>query len=200
MQKNNILQKLQYNSPVILTFALVSAAALLAGMITNFESTRLLFCVYRSPWNDPLSYARLFLNVFGHSGFQHFSNNMLMLLILGPMVEERYGSKNMLLLIAATAFVTGMAQCILFPGSALLGASGIVFMLIFLASLAGMEKNRIPLTLILVAVIYFGQEIYSGIFSPSNVSHLTHILGGCCGIVLGICLRRYTKLPQQRPF
>ena len=184
------MKKIQYNAPVILTFTFLAAAALLMGELTGGATTRLFFCVYRSSLADPLTYLRLFTHVLGHSGISHFTSNMLMVLILGPMVEERYGSRNTLLLIAVTAFVTGLIHCIISSDTALLGASGIVFMLIFLSSLAGMRNNRIPLTLILVAVIYFGQEIYSGLFSADNISHLTHIVGGCCGTVLGIVLRK----------
>lgn len=184
------MRRIQYNAPVILSFALLSAAALFLGELTDGVTTQKLFSVYRSSWADPLTYARLLLHVLGHSGFAHYSGNMLMILVLGPMVEERYGSKNTLVLITVTALTTGLIHCFLSPGVALLGASGIVFMLIFLASLAGMGKNRIPLTLILVAVIYFTQEVYSGLFSADNISHLTHIIGGCCGIVLGMAIRK----------
>ncbi|MBP1759045.1 MAG: rhomboid family intrarane serine protease [Firmicutes bacterium] len=184
------MRKLQYNAPVILTFVLLSAAALLLNTLTGGITNHQLFSVYRSSWLDPFAYVRLFLHVLGHSNFQHFSGNILMILILGPMVEERYGSRNTLILIAVTALTTGVMHCILSPGIALLGASGVVFMLIFLASLSGMRQNRIPLTLLLVAIVYFGQEIYGGLFTPSNISHLTHIIGGCCGVVLGFLMRR----------
>lgn len=185
------MRKLQYNSPVILTFVILSAAALLMGELTHGETTRLLFSTYRSAWTDPLTYLRLFTHVLGHSGVTHFTGNMLMILVLGPMVEERYGSQHTFFLIAFTALATGIVHYFVAPAAALLGASGIVFMLIFLASLAGMRKNTIPMTLILVAVVYFGQEIYSGLFTPDNISHLTHIVGGCCGTVLGIMFRNH---------
>lgn len=184
------MRKLQYNAPVILTFALLGAAALFLDQLTGGLTTQKLFCVYRSSPADPLTYIRLFLHVLGHADFAHYTGNMLMILILGPMVEERYGSINTFFLIAVTALATGLLHCFLSPDSALLGASGIVFMLIFLSSLAGMRQNRIPLTLILVAAIYFGQEIYNGLFSVDNISQLTHIVGGCCGIILGMCLRK----------
>ena len=48
-------------------------------------------------------------------------------------------------------------QCVLFPSSALLGASGIVFMLIMLSSLAGSRNSGIPITLILVGALYLSQ-------------------------------------------
>lgn len=155
------MKKLQYNSPVILTFFLLSLGVLLLDWITGGWTTLHAFCVYRSSLADPLFYVRLFGHVLGHADFDHFLGNMLLLLVIGPPLEEKYGSRTLLAGILLTAGVSGILQCVFFPGSALLGASGIVFMLIMLASLAGMKDGRIPLTLILAAVLYLGQEVYA---------------------------------------
>lgn len=184
------MRKLQYNSPVILTYVLLCCGVLLLDGLTGGKTTSLCFCVYRSSFSDPLTYVRMFGHVLGHSGWQHFFNNVLYLLIVGPAVEEKYGSKNLLIAMIVTAFVSGAAHLVLAPGSALLGASGIVFMLIFLASLSGMKKGCIPLTLILVTVFYLGQELYDAIFLNDGISHLTHIIGGLCGTVLGFMMRK----------
>jgi membrane associated rhomboid family serine protease len=100
-------------------------------------------------------------------------------------MEEKYGSKPLLAGILLTALVSGLFQCLLFPHTALLGASGIVFMLILLSSLSGMRSGSIPLTLVLVAVIYLGQEVYSGLFVQDNVAHFMHLVGGACGTAFG---------------
>ncbi|MBQ1706082.1 MAG: rhomboid family intramembrane serine protease [Clostridia bacterium] len=184
------MKKIQYNSPVILTYVLLCLGALILSILTAGRSNRLLFCVYRSSLADPLTYVRLFGHVLGHSGWQHFFNNALYLLIVGPAVEERYGSRNLLVAMLVTAFVSGAVHCVLSPGAGLLGASGIVFMLIFLASLSGMKNGCIPLTLILVAVLYLGQEVYGALFLNDGVSHLGHIIGGVCGTVLGFGMRK----------
>jgi membrane associated rhomboid family serine protease len=89
-----------------------------------------------------------------------------------------------------TAVVSGLLQFILFPNVALLGASGIVFMLIMLASLSGMTNGRIPLTLILVAVLYLGQEVYSMLFVQDSVANFMHIVGGACGTAFGFSVGR----------
>ena len=89
-----------------------------------------------------------------------------------------------------TALISGLVQCLLFPGTALLGASGIVFMLIVLSSLAGAESGSIPLTLILVAVLYLGGEVVTAVTAQDNVSQLTHVVGGVCGAGLGRWMRR----------
>ena len=83
---------LQYNAPVVLTFSLLSLGALLLDMATGGLSTQLLFCVYRAPLTDPLTYARLFGHVLGHAGYSHFMGNIMLLLVIGPPLEEKYGS------------------------------------------------------------------------------------------------------------
>ncbi len=178
------MKKLHYNSPVILTFFFLSLAALILGEISQGWTTRNLFSVYRSPIT-PLFFVRLFGHVLGHSGYAHFSGNMVLFLVMGPPMEEKYGSRALLAGILLTALVSGLLQCLLFPGSALLGASGIVFMLILLSSLAGMKAGTIPLTLILVSVIYLGQEIFSALFVQDNVAHFMHLVGGLCGAGFG---------------
>ena len=187
------MKHIKYNSPVVLTFALISLAVLLLGMLTSGKLTTLLFCVYRAPLSDPLTYPRFFLHVLGHSSFSHYMGNILMLLVVGPPLEEKFGSRSLLLAIVITAFISGIVQFVFFPHTALLGASGIVFMMIVMLSMTGTERGRIPLTMILVVIFYIGSEVIQGIFVEDNVSQLTHIIGGACGAVIGYFLYRNHK-------
>ena len=182
--------RIQYNAPVVLTFALLSLGALVLDFFTGGMTTNQFFCVYRSSFSDPLTYVRMVGHVLGHADYAHYMGNMMLLLVIGPPLEEKYGSKKLLICILITALVSGLAQIFLFPHTALLGASGIVFMMILLSSLAGMRGGRIPLTLILVAVLYLGGEIMDALTLKDSVSQLTHIVGGLCGAVLGFKMRR----------
>lgn len=184
------LKRIQYNSPTVLTFALVSLAVLLLGELTGGKSTTALFCVYRSPLSDALTYPRFFLHVLGHANYEHYMSNMLLMLVVGPALEEKYGSRPLLLAMIFTAFVSGLVQWAFFPGQALLGASGIVFMMIVMASLSGMRSGSIPLTLVFVVIFYLGGEVLDGILKSDNISQLTHIVGGVCGAVLGYVMTR----------
>lgn len=186
------LKKLKYNSPVILTFTIICLIVLALGAITGGYTTTKLFCVYRSSLADPLSYVRVFTHILGHSNFQHFFNNFLIILIVGPMLEEKYGSKMLLALIVITAFITGIIQVII-SDNALLGASGIAFMLIILTSFTNVEDGKIPITMILIATMYLGKEIYYGIVYSDNISQITHIVGGICGIIIGMFISKYYK-------
>ncbi len=179
---------LQYNAPTTLTFTLLCLFVLFLDLITNSKSTLKLFCVYRFELNDVLGYIRLFTHVLGHADFSHLTGNLVLMLVIGPALEERYGSGNMWWAIIVTALVSGAIQCLFFPGTALMGASGIVFMMIIMSSLGGM-RGGIPITLILVFIIYIGGEIYDGLMSSDNISQITHIVGGICGAIMGIGMR-----------
>lgn len=182
--------KISYNSPVILGFSVVCFAVLILGMITGGRTNTMFFSVYRSSLLNPLTYIRFVGHIFGHAGWEHFLGNIMLILVVGPLLEEKYGSSNLLFVIPATALVTGIANFALFPRVQLLGASGVVFALILLSSFTGIREDGIPLTFILVAALYIGQQIYQGIFINDNVSNLTHILGGLVGAGLGYVLNK----------
>ena len=181
---------IRFNAPVILTFALLSLLALLLGNRTNGAATHQYFSVYRSSLSDPLTYVRFIGHVLGHADYEHYMGNMLLLLLVGPGLEEKYGSGTMVWMILVTALVTGLVHFVFFPGSALLGASGVVFMMIVLSSFTAMRRGEIPVTLILVVIFYLGGEIMDGLFKKDNISQITHIVGGLCGLIFGFTVRR----------
>lgn len=177
-------RKIRFNAPVILTFVMICTGAFLYSCLTEGEANSLLFSVYRSTPLDPLAYVRLIGHVLGHADWEHFSGNMVMILLLGPILEEKYGGRNLAAVMLLTAVATGLLQIILFPHTALLGASGIVYAFIILSSMTDMKKSGIPLTFLLISVIYLGGQIYQGIFTEDNTANLIHVAGGVIG---GFC-------------
>ena len=185
-----MFKRIRYNSPVVLTFVFTSFAALILNWITGGMANRLFFSVYSmGAYFEPLMAVRLFGYVLGHASLEHYISNMTIILLVGPMLEEKYGSKKLLSLILVTAAVTGLIQMLLFQG-AILGASGIAFAMILLSSFTVSVKDEIPLTFILVAVIFIGQQIYEGIAVSDNISNMAHIVGGLVGGVIGYLLNR----------
>lgn len=191
MKINGKKWKISVNSPVILGFTFLCLAALLLNYITGGVSNRQVFSVYRSSLLSPMTYVRLVCHVFGHAGWEHFIGNIMLILVVGPLLEEKYGSPNMVFVILATALATGAVNFIFFPGVRLLGASGVVFAMILLSSFTSFQEGSIPLTFILVAVLYIGQQVFDGLFVRDNVSNLTHILGGIVGAGLGYEMNRH---------
>jgi GlpG protein len=177
--------KITFNSPVVLGLIFISLAVLVLGIATLGKSNELLFMTYHSGLANPLTYIRFFTHVLGHSGWEHYIGNAAYILLLGPMLEEKYGSKRIVQVILITALVTGLVNYFLFPNVALCGASGVVFAFILLTSFTSFKNGEIPLTFILVAVIFLGQQVYEGVFLKDNVSNLSHVVGGIIGSVVG---------------
>lgn len=182
--------KISYNAPVTLSFVLLCFVVTIVGAFTNGRSTVLLFSTYKGSLTNPLVYLRLFTHVLGHSGLEHFIGNAMYLLLVGPMLEEKHGSYTMIKIILLTAFVTGIVHCMFWGDYSLSGASGVVFAYIILSSFTAFKEGEIPMSFILVAFLYIGQEIYNGIALRDNVSNITHILGGLVGSFAGYSLNR----------
>ena len=185
--------KITFNSPAILGFVGISFLAMLLSTITGGASNRLLFITWHSSLLSPLTYVRFFTHVLGHASWSHYIGNMAYLLLLGPMLEEKYGTAMILKLMAVTAVITAVIHYIFFWNVALCGASGIVFAFILLTSFTGFREGELPLTVILVAVIYIGQQIVEGLFVQNNVSNLSHIIGGLVGAFLGYKLNKKSR-------
>ena len=186
-------KRITFNSPVILAFVFISFGAMVANYLTLGASNKLLFVTYHSSLANPLTYVRFFTHVLGHAGWSHYIGNMMYILLLGPMLEEKYGSAKIVEVIMTTALITGLINYFLFPGVALCGASGVVFAFILITSFTGFNEGEIPLTVILVALIFIGQQVYEGIFLQDDVSNLSHIIGGLVGAVIGYNLNMKKK-------
>ncbi len=178
--------KISYNAPVILTFALICTAVFFAdsflGGIMEYFAVGTQFSAH------PTVIFSMFSHVIGHGSIDHLLGNMTFILLLGPIVEEKYGSNKTLMMIGITAVLTAVINMAFFS-TGLLGASGIVFMLILLVSFTNVKDGKIPLTFILVALLFVGKEVIHT-FQEDNVSQAAHIIGGICGSVFGFLLGR----------
>ncbi|HTL36287.1 MAG TPA: rhomboid family intramembrane serine protease [Kofleriaceae bacterium] len=172
--------RITYNAPVVLTFTL---AAVVVFIITRL-ATPLQSWFTASPSLDSIhSYVGLFTHILGHENWPHLFGNFMLILLIGPILEERHGSGPLLIMILLTALITGVANALL-SSAGLMGASGIVFMMILLASMANMKSREIPLTFIAVAIIYLGGELVRS-FRNDNISQLAHLVGGAAGAAFG---------------
>jgi len=169
--------RISYNAPVVLTFALLAVVIRILGK----EVTETWFTTHGN-LDGAAAWFALLGHILGHASWDHLIGNFMLILLLGPILEERYGSLSLLIMILITAVFSGLIDVAL--GDRTLGASGIVFMMILLASMVNIRQGEIPLTFIAVAVIYLGAEVMKA-FDKDNISQLGHILGGVSGAVFG---------------
>lgn len=183
--------KIKYNAPTTLTFTILSGIVLLLSgtvmptLTQNWFSTPAPF--HANQFQD---YVKLVSHAMGHANIEHYLSNFSFILLLGPILEASYGSLGLLLMMFATALITGILNIVLFPSTILLGASGIVFMMILLASFTNFNKGEIPLTFILILVIYLGREVWNALANKDNISQFAHVLGGLSGSFFGFLMPR----------
>lgn len=180
--------KVTLNAPVVIGFVAMCFVATVLNYVSGGVAGRLLFMTYRAPLWSPLTWLRGVTYIFGHADLAHMVGNMSYLLLLGPMLEEKYGSKLLALIIAITAIITSVIHFVFFPSMALCGASGVVFAFILLSSFTGFRAGEIPVSFILVSMFFIGQQIVDGLTVQDNISNLTHIIGGVLGGIIGYVL------------
>lgn len=173
--------KIKYNSPVILTYTIISIAVL----ILSFSNT--VAALFTSPTDlsflNPLFYFRLFSYVVRHAGWPHLMENLMVILLIGPLIEEKYGSVRLLEMFFITAISTALLNAAIFSNS-LVGGSGLAFMLILLGSFSNIKSKEIPLTFVIIAVLFIGNEVAAS-FNIDRISQFSHLAGGFTGAFYG---------------
>lgn len=173
--------RIKYNSPIILTYALTAIS------IPAFCSKGFIATYFSSPSHlsffDPYFYLRLISYIAGHSGWSHLIGNLIIILLVGPLLEEKYGSGKLLEMILMTAIATGVLNAFLFSTS-IMGGSGIAFMLILLSSFANIKSKELPLTFIIIAVLFIGSEVVATL-KVDRISQFSHLAGGFIGTGYG---------------
>ncbi|MEK7159819.1 MAG: rhomboid family intramembrane serine protease [Patescibacteria group bacterium] len=181
--------KLSFNAPITLIIVFASLGVMIAETIFGNAVVSLLSASNSLNFINPFFYLGLLTHPITHNGWSHFLSNVPFLLLLGPLLEEKYGFKKLLLIILLTTILTGILNALFFS-TALCGASGIVFLFIMLSSFANVKAKEVPLTFLLIAGLYIGQEIINSL-KPDHVSQFAHILGGACGSIFGfVCNRK----------
>lgn len=197
--------RLTWNAPCTLIFTLLCALILVLDKYVADEKLIPAFFMVSSKanasgaggfmWNNPIEYVRLFTHVFGHSDWNHFLSNFSFILLLGPLMEERYGSWIYLLMGCVTSFVTGVVNVCFMPTS-LLGSSSIAFMLVILTSVSTLNKKEIPVSFIFLLAVFIALELISP--NQKNISTVAHIVGGLCGSVFGFLIAPKTKRVPEK--
>lgn len=188
--------RIRYNAPFTLTFSLICAAVLAANQFLDPKLIQSWFTVGGQgsfSWEEGASYLRLFSYTLGHADWTHLLGNLSFILLLGPILEEKYQTPTLVVMVLITVLITGIVN-VAFFSTALVGASGIVFLMILLVSFANVRAGEIPLTFVAILALYLGKEIWEG-FKNDNVSQFAHIVGGIAGSVFGFVTLRYQDSP-----
>lgn len=169
MAKKTSAYHFSYDAPVILSFVIASATILavdslfLHGKLIDAAFT----CRTLHPseglgfdFKNGLDYLRMISHILGNPGWENLLLNSAFLLLLGPTLEERYGSAMLLVMMVMTALVSGVLLVCFGSGNAT-GSSCIVFMLILLSALTAIAKKDIEISWILTFILYTAYRMVS---------------------------------------
>lgn len=192
--------RIRYNAPFTLTFSLACAAVLATNQFLAPDLIKTWFTVggqgsFR--WDSAVSFLRLFSYTLGHADWTHLLGNLSFILLLGPILEEKYQTPTVLVMVLVTALITGIVNTLFFS-TALIGASGIVFLMILLVSFTNIRAGEIPLTFVAVLALFLGKEVFEA-FKNDSVSQFAHIAGGIAGSIFGFLALRFQDPPAAPP-
>lgn len=187
MAKKKIKFNFVFDSPVTISFSLLSVLLFVLNCLA-FKGTldvKILSSPTTSAGPIPFmatqiySYLRLFLYAFGSQNFVGLLSNLLFLLMLGPVMEERYGSLVIGIMMAVSVLFSGVLNTC-FCETSLQGCMPIIFMMIFLNSFMSFSKKKIPVSFLVIFVFYIAREVSGKTFSEI-VGLIICITGGLCG-------------------
>ena len=189
-KKFNLNVKVAYDAPVTLSFVIVCAFIFLLNMfLAKSGKAGGLEKIFASPTNQagvlpfipsaPISYVRLLFYIFGAAagGASVLFTNLILIMLLGPAMEERYGSTIIGIMIFVSALFSGVLNAC-FSSDSLIGAVPVVCMMIFLNAFMSFSKKKFPLSFAAVMVFFVLLQIFSG---AGAVQIIICIAGGLCG-------------------
>ncbi|MCO5260845.1 MAG: rhomboid family intramembrane serine protease [Crocinitomicaceae bacterium] len=172
--------KITFNSPFILGFTILASFILTLSYSIGGHLS-ILTLNGNFDYQNWQFYMGLLLYPLSHSGISHLVSNFSVILLIGPILEKQMGWQKLLMISSVTTIVIGITHVII-SDNGLIGASGLVFLYIVLVSLSDANNKEIPLTFILVVMLFLGQEILAS-FKEDQISHLAHIGGGVMAIL-----------------
>jgi len=195
IKKSPLAIKISYDAPITLTFVLVSLfLALLNGLVLK---NRLDYILLSSPTRiggelpfdaqNISSYIKLVLYIFGSNSWGSLFSSLVFILLLGPTIEEQYGSIIIGIMILISALFAGVLNAC-FCTQCLRGPIAIIFMLIFLNAFISFSKKKLPLSFVLAFVLFILFIIFDqkGLDNPRTpldllVTIIVTVAGGLCG-------------------
>lgn len=187
MTRRKINLKISYDAPVTLTFSLLCIVLYLIDTLfcKGFLSENVLASPTTGEGALPFvfsqfaSYPRLILYIFGSESISLLLADLIFILLLGPSMEERYGSVVVGIMIAVSALFSGVLNAC-FCKNSIHGAAPIVFMMIFLNAFMTFTKRKLPISFVCVMGMYIAYE-----WIPHGGSGIIEVVismaGGLCG-------------------
>lgn len=178
---------IDFDAPVTTVFSLISILLFLLDYFVFKGSMTQTFLASPTTANGSApfsfskaeSYFRMIFYAFGAISWEVLITNLLFVLLLGPAMEEKYGSVVIGIMMFVSSLFSGvLASC--FCKTSLQGCASIIFMMIFLNSFISFSKKKLPFSFVIIFILFIVREI---IVKNTNgfLGMIVVIAGGLCG-------------------
>lgn len=171
------------SSPAILGVTFVSLFVLLINLATNNSMISRLAVFPMQHVHLPFDLYRFVFYTCAHRDWSHFLANFSSMLLVGPYVERKLGTKRLAWLMTITAAATGITNAVLFS-TGLIGASGLSLLILLLTVAYQCNSHRLAgshsilLSHLLLLALVVGRDLVG---ADSGVSRFAHITGAVVG-------------------
>ena len=185
--KKKLKLKFQYDSPVMLTFAFIALIIFILDTFAFKGKLKEVWLVtptaaggqFPFAFSDYRSIIRLFIHVFGYDQSSVLVCNLIFILLLGPQMEDRYGSVIIGIMIFVSSLFSGVLNAC-FCKNAVCGAEPVVFMLILLWTMMHLSRSKVSASAIAVIALFVCMELFAE--NPNGVVGVAIVAaGGLCG-------------------
>ena len=144
--------------------------------------------IFTRPWI-------LLTHIFLHGSPMHLFYNMWGLFMFGPLLEQKIGGKRFLLFYLSAGVIAGFISRFFYSSS--LGASGALMgvigaLILLMPDLRLLFFYIVPTPLWIAGIIYAALDIF-GVFFPSGVGNIAHLVGMGFGLLYGLYLKKQKK-------
>jgi len=140
---------------------------------------------------------RLLTCAFLHSNLVHIACNMYSLYIIGPQIQQIYGTKKYLIIYIISCITSSSLSYFMSPSSISVGASGGIFGLMgALLSFAIIERHRIDKKYISSLMQIIVINLFIGL-SIKNIDNFGHIGGLIGGVLVGYLIYKTSRKTIQ---
>jgi len=147
--------------------------------------------VLEKPWT-------IVTSIFLHGSVEHLFFNMFALILFGLILENIIGSRKFLIVYFVAGIFASLGALIY---TASLGASGAIFgilgCLALLRPRATVYVYFAPMPMIAAVVVWILIDLF-GLFIPSGIANMAHIVGLIVGVIIGYRLRKYYGQPFRK--
>jgi hypothetical protein len=186
--------------PLIVANAIVFILQIVLGI--NFTEAFMLISadIFKRPWI-------LLTSMFLHGGLNHLLFNMYALFLFGILLEQKIGAKKFAFIYLLAGIAASVFSSFIYPSLTgtvfrALGASGAIMgiigaLIILMPNLRLLFLFAIPMPLWVAGIIWILIDIF-GIFVPSGIANIAHLVGIGTGLLFGLYLKRQRKDFQRK--